>query len=581
MRVKTRKPLLAIMVGCSMLCLAACRPAPQIQASAAPVTLYFDGKRAFTLEKEFAPSFTYRHSGTSASRRATTWLRNRFTELGWSCSFDEWTIINYSKPVSLRNVVCKLPGHSQREILVVAHHDQAPTTVEGADNDGSGIAVLLHLAELFARERPLKYTLVFVATDGEEYGMLGSRRYVQTHPNTANIIAGLSLDNLGRYYYNGMYMELTGQFRRYGPIWLALAAREAARAAKGVWVPQLRPLLTQISDQAGPISFMDQGPMVAAGIPALGFTANVPGKFSDLHYRLWHDPQDTIAFQSAEALQQSGRVVEACLRQLLAMDTFPQEQGPYLYFAEQGELLQGTPLSAIFLGFVLLFFSGSWLTGRGSSESKLQQWGRALPHFLGFWLPLVAAVLLLYLFVAVGLLEKYALYPATSKDPALLHPRWPTVILFLVGLAVLLGLGRWLVRGFSVPLSAPTPAERKSLALLMIGLAGIYVLSINPFSLVFFVPLLFWFLIGPRCLPGKLIDLLLFSLGGLVVYYLIYDFGFRVLRYDWAFLWFVMNLFSTRTIGFWTTVAIMAIIAAGLSLLVDPPSSTRTSELGH
>jgi len=39
-------------------------------------------------------------------------------------------------PTPLRNVVCRLPGASAREIVLIAHHDIAPTTAPGADNDG-------------------------------------------------------------------------------------------------------------------------------------------------------------------------------------------------------------------------------------------------------------------------------------------------------------------------------------------------------------------------------------------------------------------------------------------------------------
>ena len=94
-------------------------------------------------------------------------------------------------------------------------------TVEGADNDGAGIAILLELAAVFAGEGTPRHTLTFAATDAEEYGMLGSLRYIQTHPNTEEIVAGISMDNLGRFYYDGMNMELVGQFRGYGPVWLA------------------------------------------------------------------------------------------------------------------------------------------------------------------------------------------------------------------------------------------------------------------------------------------------------------------------------------------------------------------------
>jgi alkaline phosphatase isozyme conversion protein len=130
--------------------------------------LQFSGERAAALEKQFVHQFPLRASGQPNSPRAAAWLKGQLIKKGWKCQIDSWEVVNYSKPVTLRNVVAMLPGKSTREIVVMAHHDQSPATVEGADNDGSGISLLLHLSEIFGTEQPLPYTLVFVATDGEE-----------------------------------------------------------------------------------------------------------------------------------------------------------------------------------------------------------------------------------------------------------------------------------------------------------------------------------------------------------------------------------------------------------------------------
>ena len=547
----------------------ACAAQPQPKASFDAAAIQFSGERALLTETEFVTQFPNRHSGQPNNRLAAEWLLARFTQSGWDCHMDEWEIINYSQPVQLNNVVCRLAGDSEKEILVVAHHDQASTTIQGADNDGSGIAILLQLAEIFAREESRAYTLTFVSTDAEEYGMIGTGRYVSTHPNTANIIAGISLDNLGHDYYDGMNMELIGQYAGYGPIWLALTAQESARAAGADWKVNLRIPFDQITDQAAPVSFMDQGPMVAAGIPALGFAAHVPPEAGDLHYQLWHDPEDTLEHQSAESLGQSGLIAEALIRQLLSMDSFPQESGPYLYFESSGQILRGAPLYAIFVAFVGLWLLASLRTDRRPLNEKLRGWQTAMPHFRALWLPLLGSIVLLYGFTMVGLMNIYAEYPATTKDPDLLNPRWPAVILFLLGMSVFFYLGRRLTRRYASV--EPQYADIKGLARFVIGLGALYVLVINPFGLLFMVPALFWLAIRGRQGLGRGLDILFFVLGGLMVYALIFIFGFQVLRYNWAFLWYMMYMFSTRMIGFWTTVIITAIIGAGLSLIVRPP----------
>ena len=568
-------PRIILSLSILALLLAACSAAPEVLASYDPSDLRFDGERAYAIEDEFVTGFPNRVSGSEQTRLAAEWLQEQFTQNGWSCQIDEWEVINYSRPTPMRNVACRLPGASPREILVIAHHDIAPTTIHGADNDGLGIAILLQLAEIFASEGQPPYTLVFVATDGEEYGMLGSGRYIETHPDRGNIIAAFSLDNLGRYYYDAMNMELIGQYRRFGPLWLAMLAREAARAVDGLWQVNLRSLIDQVTGQAAPVSFMDQGPLVAAGVPALGFTAHVPPEFSEEHYQAWHDPNDNIDSQSAASLGQSGRIAEALVRQLLSMETFPLESGPYLYFEGGQQVLRGLPLWLIFIGFVALFFLGSYLVGRTAITQSSRRLFAALPHFLGLWLPLLASIGLLYMFVAVGLMLSFPRYPATTKDPYLLNPRWPAVILFLLGLSLFLLVGRWFVRRFTGDQPAPAFGAVKSLALLVVGLGGIYVLVLNPFSLLFFLPLLFWFLIGGRKGIGKVLDVLFFLLGGLVVYGLVYIFGFQTLRYDFAFLWYLLNMFSVRMISFPSAAVITAIIGAGLSLVVKPPRKAR------
>jgi hypothetical protein len=570
----TRNSLIILVIFFLCLASTACSPAPEPDIQYDPSTLRFSGERAYAIEEQFVTTYTNRVSGSDEIYQATEWLRDEFSAAGWDCGFDDWEAVFYSQPVLLRNVVCRLPGESDQEILVLAHHDIAPTTIQGADNDGSGIAIMLHLAEIFAAEDKPRYTLVFVADDAEEYGMLGSQRFIETHPDPEKVIAGISLDNLGRYYYQDMVTELIGQYEGYAPIWIALTAKEAARAAGIDWEVINKGPIDQVLNQAVTISLTDQGPIIAAGVPALGFGAGVPSEYGDEHYRLWHDPDDTMEHQSPQALEQSGLITEALIRQLLVMDSFPEQSGPYLYFEGSEQILSGLPLYLIFIGFVGLFFAGSYLTSRDSLIKAGKQWLRALPHFLGLWLPLIASILLLYLLVATRLMDEFTSYPGTTKDTTQLNPRWPAVIIFLVGTGIFLFIGRWLVRRFTG--DTPTVEFRhiKSLAFLIIGVISLLILIIDPFALVFLIPVLFWFLIGGRRGLGKVLDIFLFLLGGLMIYALIYFFGFQVLRYGIVFLWYFISAISTGMFSFLDVAAGAAVMAAGLSMIVNPSNKS-------
>ncbi len=180
--------------------------------------------------------------------------------------------------------------------------------------------------------------------------------------------------------------------------------------------------------------------------------------------------------------------------------------------------------------------------------------------------------------VAVGLMDEYYAFPGIYRDPASLQVNWLAVIIFLLGLAGFLFAGRQLVRRYLKGSEAPEFASIKSLAFLVIGLAGVFLLFRNPFTLLFLVPVLFWLLIRGRSGLGKMLDLLFFMLGGLLVYFLIYQFGFVTLNYKWTFLWYFLNMFSSQMVNFLSAVVITAVIGAGLALIVNPPGELRQNE---
>ena len=73
------------------------------------------------------------------------------------------------------NSSAHLPIHSSPPLLIGAHYDGVPGS-PAADDNATGIAVLLELARTFATE-PTRYPIRFVAFDLEERGLIGSRAY--------------------------------------------------------------------------------------------------------------------------------------------------------------------------------------------------------------------------------------------------------------------------------------------------------------------------------------------------------------------------------------------------------------------
>jgi hypothetical protein len=113
-----------------------------------------------------------------------------------------------------RNVGAMLPGCDPKLkdewILLSAHYDhlgqRGGVLYPGADDNATGVAMLLEVAEYFAltKSRPRR-TLLFVAFDQEEAGLLGSMHFA-THPPhpIRNLKAFLTADMLGRSMANVM-----------------------------------------------------------------------------------------------------------------------------------------------------------------------------------------------------------------------------------------------------------------------------------------------------------------------------------------------------------------------------------------
>jgi hypothetical protein len=85
------------------------------------------------------------------------------------------------------------PGSGSRAIDTVAVHN-------GADDNASGVAGLLELAQYFAdrKNRPER-SLLFIAFGAEEMGLIGSKYFVENPPiDLSKIMAMINLDMIGR-----------------------------------------------------------------------------------------------------------------------------------------------------------------------------------------------------------------------------------------------------------------------------------------------------------------------------------------------------------------------------------------------
>ncbi len=127
---------------------------------------------------------------------------------------------------TVRNVLGLLPGkgpHADEIVVIGAHYDHlghggpgslAPGShaiFHGADDNASGTATVLKLADYFVHQGPQARTLLFATWTAEEEGLIGSQHFVEHPPIPLDrIVADLNLDMVGRIRANVVYIGGAG-----------------------------------------------------------------------------------------------------------------------------------------------------------------------------------------------------------------------------------------------------------------------------------------------------------------------------------------------------------------------------------
>lgn len=120
-------------------------------------------------------------------------LKNMFVEAGCGEHISEPPVDRVKQP----DLVCILPGQTDRVIIVGAHFDHVDAG-DGVVDNWSGASLLPTLYQGL-RTAPRQHTFIFVSFSGEEKGELGSRTYVNSMSNedVDKTSAMVNMDTLG------------------------------------------------------------------------------------------------------------------------------------------------------------------------------------------------------------------------------------------------------------------------------------------------------------------------------------------------------------------------------------------------
>jgi len=96
------------------------------------------------------------------------------------------------------NVVARKAGENQAKLVLCAHYDTKIDT-PGAWDNGSGMAVLLALAQQL-NQKKMVHSMEWIAFSGEEYLPIGDEEYLRRcGDELPQIVAAINIDGVGQY----------------------------------------------------------------------------------------------------------------------------------------------------------------------------------------------------------------------------------------------------------------------------------------------------------------------------------------------------------------------------------------------
>ena len=238
-------------------------------------------------------AFGPRIPGTPGHAAMVRWLDRELRALGADVERQVFTDSSLTPPVAITNLIARFGPTAGRRLLLAAHYDSRPRSdmdpdpaqrdmpLPGANDGGSGVAVLLEVAELIHR-RPPRVGVDLVFFDAEDLGTtdrpqdycLGARGYARRLPppgSDRRPIAGFVFDMVGDRDLQ-IHPERNSVQRAANLVALVL---EAARAtgARGF---EREPRWELIDDHV---------PLLDAGLPTVDII--------DFDYPAWHTRRDT------------------------------------------------------------------------------------------------------------------------------------------------------------------------------------------------------------------------------------------------------------------------------------------------
>jgi len=245
--------LLALSSVAASLMLAACATTSEPAAPPASVVPAFQAQLLEDVRILASDEMAGRDTGSAGGEMARNYIVGRLEALGVAPPamgrLQPWSATGRTRagPRTFDgiNIIGVIPGTrvTDKYIVVTAHYDHVGANdgqiFNGADDNASGVATMLALAAELKRQAP-EHSVIIVALDGEERGLLGAKHFVEAPPVPLESIAmNLNFDMTARAETDGkLWVTGTYQNPQFRPILEGIPADGAVALAFGKDTPQ-------------------------------------------------------------------------------------------------------------------------------------------------------------------------------------------------------------------------------------------------------------------------------------------------------------------------------------------------------
>lgn len=190
--------------------------------------------------------------GRSAERpsmqKTRDYIEKRFKESGVQAlgdSFRQEFEIRPGGSLKGMNFVGSIKGlkDADKYIVITAHYDHLGISkgdlYNGADDNASGTAALFAIASYFKKHQP-DHSMIFVAFDAEEKGLLGARHFVANLPvKKESVLLNINMDMISRSDKGELYAAGSHRYPHLKPILEAAQKKAPVKLMLGHDDPKL------------------------------------------------------------------------------------------------------------------------------------------------------------------------------------------------------------------------------------------------------------------------------------------------------------------------------------------------------